>query len=284
MTTLLKGCGYILTIFLIVTLTACALEVSDSKDAVNGTGDDIVKLAFPIENGASAPGYDGLVRLGSNFLVPDGKWHWFCSGVLLNNGVIATARHCVEGGIYYNGYYTKDFFSDPTALWIGHKISSSQSTGTFADQIIMSKELDIALIALHQPFAMYNRSTGQLSTTDYNRPIDSRSTSSMAGTYMLCAGMGGTGGNTDMLGGDITADIFLVNGPDAYPGTFLVNLNGSFVGGKIVAGDSGGPCLYLNGQSNIDQLPVSGIASGPVIPYQQYHSLSTAFNDYGWDY
>ena len=133
-----------------------------------GDGSSLESAAEPIINGTAAnPANDVNVLLGS----PAGG----CSGTLVRNSWIVTARHCVFGD-------TGNLAGSPSTA-ASVTITRGADTAT-ADRIIAHPTLDIVLLHTTAPMAVFG------STTGLDIPFWSGTNADLVGVDMLCAGYG----------------------------------------------------------------------------------------------
>ncbi len=148
-----------------------------------------------------------------------------CSGTLLRNDAVLTARHCVTyertiGGTIDTNY--GDF-----ELLIG-----SQTSGV---REIIDLGTDVALIITERFFRMHGR------TVDWRVPVYASPSSTLIGRELFCAGYGVNSAATDPYTADILRFAWLA--PNAVTSQHLVYPTNAS-GQGLWKGDSGGSCIY----------------------------------------
>lgn len=176
-------------------------------------------LPLVTSNGIVTDPYSGVVMILFGTSI--------CSGALLTNYHIITAKHCVPNGFAFTpGAY---------GVYMG-------SQSTYATTVVRNPDRDLAVLRLAQPMAM-RTANGSISTTGYVRTIDSRNVQQLDGQTVMCIGYGHT--NLDGSGpwGYERADFFTeVASTSNALVSYLMYIHSPF-GGAVTEGDSGGPCL-----------------------------------------
>jgi len=186
----------------------------------------------------SSSDYSGIVSL-LRWDVTHAVWFTFCTGVLLTNTKVVTARHCfaMSPGI-------------PDSERIIVKMGSQQQDVLVR---VPHPNCDVEVLKMF-PMVIWNwhydhflTSPGQLKNFGYARPIYGGTNASLNGTGLLCFGYGGATVSNPQpaltYAGFYATYPTNIFGPPACGAMYLV-LNGvNPSGATTVNGDSGGPCL-----------------------------------------
>lgn len=150
-----------------------------------------------------------------------------CSGTLIRNDVVLTARHCVTSDRSIGGPIDTDL--DNFDLYIG-----SQHSGAY-EIIDAFAPHDVALIVADEFFEMHGRNTG------WDVPIYDQPSSTLIGRELFCAGYGTNTVPANAANADILRFAWLT--PSSVTTNHLVYpMNSS--GQNIFHGDSGGSCIF----------------------------------------
>lgn len=206
-----------ITRLLLLTLSSCALdeELADLEAVESG-----------IHNGIpTSPENSGHVRL--TFALPGG-FTGLCSGSLMENGMVLTARHCFD-----------------STSTIANLTVSMGSQARVAAELIPHPTQDVAIVRLSTPFAI-NSSTAGFRRDLYPGPTTDHTT----GTYLNCFGYGFTDHDDNSTGMVLHTAALPVRGVNFSYGihSFDLGLDANAIGQFNSFGDSGGACWkHVNG-------------------------------------
>ncbi len=144
------------------------------------------------------------------------KVHQFCTGTLLNNIWIITAKHCVDEAYSHRTYVNYDGYNSQ------------------ALDVVEHPTYDIALIKLKYRFNINGSVTG------YHMPIYNHSHESLRGLTLLCQGFGKNSMSSGL--GFLRQAYLRVFNTSEYHIVYERNLLDQIQ----YSGDSGGPCFYFN--------------------------------------
>jgi hypothetical protein len=230
-----------------VFLSACSAEVGTDEGSVESSQD-------PIINGTPAEANNsGIVYLRG----PRGV----CSGTLITNWTVLTAKHCVD-----------DYLDNPTQLWL-----TMGSLTTFASDIFLHPEqfVDVAVVWLQTPLAMNN------STYGYRREIAMATPAQLDNGTLIIQGYGrntatGGGGPNNLRWGLCASKERSARLTSCFPGP----------GGTIQHfGDSGGPgSVYAAGLPVVFVLTDCFDDDATGTPYECIGDTSSAWYPWAWWY
>ena len=202
----------------LLSLAACAGDDFDLNDPVDDTSSAVIRGEQD-----AIRGFTGAVRLNR----PDGSG--ICSGVMITNNWVLTAKHCFAGE---NTVIVAYIDSPVTTTWVAQRIDHPS--------------LDASLFRLATPFPSYT--FGNPPTfTGYRRPLYSGTTESMQWQRLLCMGYGIS--NSDYVtpsDGQLRYAFLPVLGTETTGPQVTVTPNLAGPNGleRMWTGDSGGPCFW----------------------------------------
>lgn len=184
--------------------------------------------------------FGGFVALSHS---PSGTEKVFCSGTLLTNSMLITAKHCLTAGS------TSYLVNNPSSLNIsmGRAVFRQDRA---AQTIHFHATHDLALVTVSPGFLMVNAQES-LDTTGYFRPFPTTAAADLDGISMACFGHGREQETCDSSGNNCTGSgvgtlRFATleaefNDPNTIPPFFRFHPNAE---GQLMAhGDSGGSCV-----------------------------------------
>jgi hypothetical protein len=170
-----------------VFIAACGgVDGGQTGDELSGVDENVDSTSEAIINGLNLPSenHTGIVAIQVwNTWVNPASPHWstFCSGGLMSNRVIVTAKHC---------------FEDPPPGTLFAKMGLQRKA--LKTPYALHPTLDIAVAEMVGPMTMWNYNQGvpgtnppQLTTTGYVRGIYTGTNQSLNGKSLLCYGHGG---------------------------------------------------------------------------------------------
>ena len=190
-----------------------------------------------IINGDTVSGAEtrGVVYLGLNYVHTNGaSAGMMCTGTLLTNSWVLTAKHCLTG-YSYNG---TDYSGSPSSVQALHQTASGNDSITLTGaangtNYFLHPSIDVALIRLPSAFTV-NGGTNTVFNT-----VISRNASELIGQSVICQGYGR---NTYNSGSGTTLRTATLTIQDASGDNVLFTPNPS---SQIQwKGDSGGTCFY----------------------------------------
>jgi hypothetical protein len=195
-------------------VTACVVPTEPEGD---GTEGEIESAEQPIINGTPLASDDvGLTLI--QYDAADGQT-WMCSGTLLNDRWILTARHCADGVLS-----TYLFAVGPTSTAHPARI----------DHIHLHPTLDVAL--LHTSLAVKNPASGK----PFSNVLRTDAPSTLVGKTLDCRGYGLSSLTDDNSTGTLRQGLLKVS--KATSSTLTLVPNG--MQQIMASGDSGGSCFY----------------------------------------
>jgi hypothetical protein len=231
-----------------VLVSGCAMPTDGSEDHASVDGEDIADTSQEITNGmvVTSVEYSGVVALQVWSTTLNSYWT-FCSGMLMTNRKLLTAKHCLTDDLDGRTIYAKMGF-----------------TRTPVIATVLHPDWDVALARLQAPMFMKNwQYTGYLTnppkvdSTSYKRSIYSGSNASLDGSGVACVGYGGA--TNARPSPPMTAGVFATTyGSEGYSPTDEVHMwetNSMLPEG----GDSGMGCIT---GYQTDGSPVAVVQSG----------------------
>jgi hypothetical protein len=207
---------------LLLPLAACAMQPPDGAtddDRIDETSSAIIRGEQP-----AIRSFTGVVRLTR----PDGSGT--CSGVMITNNWVLTAKHCFAGE---NTAIVAYIDSPETFGWISQRIDHST--------------LDVAMFRLFAPFPSYVLGDAAPKFSGYRRQLYAGTTESLQWQQLECFGYGISNPDYQTPSDGQLRYVFLpVYAPETY-GTQVVvtpKFNADGTQERTWIGDSGGPCLW----------------------------------------
>ena len=189
--------------------SACGGNAPEDFDENTGTVEQEIVNGYTTPN----PTYSGIVEV----VTPAGG----CSGVLMKNLAIMTAKHCVAA-----------YVNSPGSVSV---LMGAQAT--VGQQIAVHDTKDVAVVRLANRLATYVN--GQISYNNYVRAIYTGSDASLNNHAVMLLGYGA---NTNNCGGFGTLrHAAITTQDDGIPGMVIAHPNANGQIGHL--GDSGGPIL-----------------------------------------
>jgi hypothetical protein len=206
-------------LWLILGTGACAAELGDDTEPA----DPIGGLSQAIVNGTPVNADGGAVVRVQHF-GSDGRWH-ICSGILVRNDIILTARHCMSAN---------DTIDGPVDGTLSHYGAQVPSAFRNISRVIPIPGAgnDVGVLVASSNFPVNNG--GVISEINQKLSVTSVSTQGLSGQDLLCAGYGG-GANTQVKTAVLRFEWRGTNELFGDPGPMGL--------GVFEKGDSGGPCI-----------------------------------------
>jgi hypothetical protein len=160
----------------------CALPIDETGDGASNEGEAVAVSTQEITNGwvASNEEYMGVIAVQA-WNSSANRHYTACSGALMNNRVVLTAKHCITG------------LSNQT---IYAKMGSQRVT---VREFAVHPNWDVGVLRLSSPMRMHNwridrfqTNPSQINTTGYRRSIYGGTNASLDGAALVCYGHGGT--------------------------------------------------------------------------------------------
>ena len=218
-----------------VLAAACGgVDNIEENDELSGLDEDVGHTSEAIINGLNlaSEDYTGIVAIQAwnTWVNPPAHWSTFCSGGLMSNRVIVTAKHCLD---------------DPPVSTVYAKMGNQRIA--LKKPYALHPNLDIAVAELASPMRMWNYNQGQpltspakITLTGYVRGIYPGTNQSLNGASLMCFGFGG---NSDAVPAPpLTYGAFNVTYGDGFNPVTEPHLQRT--GGRMCqGGDSGMMCL-----------------------------------------
>jgi hypothetical protein len=160
----------------------CAAPIDETGDGVSNEDEAVAVSAQAITNGWVASNEEHLGVIAIQAWSSTSNRYWTaCSGSLMSNRVVLTAKHCV---------------TDLGNQTLYAKMGSQRATVT---QFALHPNWDVAVLRISPSMRMPNWRTDryqtnpyQINTTGYRRSIYTGTNASLDGNVLMCYGHGGT--------------------------------------------------------------------------------------------
>lgn len=226
-----------LTSFFLVVMfcTSCGgpTDTESADTASVGTERQAISPGYTL----SDANYSGIVSL-LRFSPTLGVWYTFCTGTLMRNSKVLTARHC---------------FTVPDPDIPDNELIKAKMGTQTRDVAIrtLHSSCDVAVLTLFGGMEMWNwrydhfmTSPAKKTFTDYARSIYSGTDQSLNGSSTICWGYGGATASVPQPSLTYAGFSARYPTPVSMCGHYLVGLTGTNPSGAtFISGDSGGPCL-----------------------------------------
>lgn len=178
-----SGCALVLACLTGLSAIACG----SSTDAEKPSEGNVAQTPEAIVNGTvmSSEDYNGIVaiQIWVTQVNPPAHWSSMCSGGLMRNHLVVTAKHCLVDLQQYGDIYAK----------------MGNQRVRLLTPYALNPDYDIAIAKLETPMTMWNynydhylTSPPQLTTSGYGRKIYTGGNASLDGHRVICFGYGGT--------------------------------------------------------------------------------------------
>jgi hypothetical protein len=246
-------------------LTGCAADAGDlaASGGTNGAVEVGVAKSAVIDGVIANDSDDtGIVRLWAQN-TKFNEFRQFCTGVLLRNNVVLTARHCVDQDQAARDNGWPDMRASLSSVVVSTGLFGAAALGVDAPPSFAPDGRDLAAFRLqvNLPIA----TGGRVVTTGFQHPL----AHPFAGDPLLIAGYGSTTGSNAT---DICNYISLTTNERtkgciddpfqlsaAIGGTAIDGVRVLVTGVKASPGDSGGPVFAVTNASNVADLPLIGV-------------------------